>query len=140
MTIHYQQDVVAWANEQAALLRAGQFTELDLEQIAEEIVDVGRSEQRELENRLRVLLMHLLKWRHQPERRSNSWRLTIKVQRKDISRLLDRNPSLKTQFEQLLIDAFEIARLEAAAETGLPEQDFSVTCPYSVTDVLESDL
>lgn len=139
MTTLYQQDVIAWANEQAALLRAGRFAEIDREHIAEEIADVGRSEQRELENRLRVLLMRLLKWRHQPERRSDSWRLTIKAQRKDIGRLLDRNPSLKAQLGKLLIEAFEMARLEAAAETGLPEHDFSATCPYSIADVLETE-
>ena len=73
MNTNYETDVVAWANEQARLIRAGKFDQLDLEHLAEEIEDVGKSEQRELASRMAVLLMHLLKWKFQPERRSKSW-------------------------------------------------------------------
>lgn len=69
----YEQDVAAWAEQQAALIRAGQFERLDLVHIAEEIEDVGKSEQRELANRMAVLLAHLLKWQFQPERQSCPW-------------------------------------------------------------------
>lgn len=81
-TISYDADVVAWANEQARLIRAGRLDQLDLEHIAEEIEDVGKSEQRELASRMAVLIAHLIKWQYQPERPSNSWRRTIKEQRK----------------------------------------------------------
>ena len=80
----YDGDIVAWANEQVRLLRAGAFSELDIEHIAEEIEDVGKIEQRELAHRMSVLLAHLLKWQHQSERRGNSWRRTIKEQRRAI--------------------------------------------------------
>lgn len=90
MTERYETDVVAWANEQARFIRAGQFDLLDLEHIAEEIEDVGKSEQRELASRIAVLLAHLLKWQYQPDRRGASWRATIRTQRNLIEKRLNR--------------------------------------------------
>jgi hypothetical protein len=85
MGTSYEKDVVAWAKEQAALLRAGKLSAIDVEHIAEEIEDVGKSEQRELVNRMAVLLAHLLKWQFQPDRRGASWMRTIDAQRADIA-------------------------------------------------------
>ena len=86
---NYEADIMAWAQEQARLLRARRFDALDIEHLAEEIEDVGKSEQRELENRMAVLLAHLLKWQHQPARRGSSW-ATIRHQRQRIGRRLER--------------------------------------------------
>ena len=83
-TVSYENDIVAWANQQAWLVRNKRFDLLDLEHIAEEIEDVGRSEQRELASRMAVLLQHLLKWQYQPARQGTSWQLTIKTQRERI--------------------------------------------------------
>ena len=69
----YDRDIIAWANEQTRLLREGRLDQLDIEHIAEEIEDVGKSEQRELASRMAVLIAHLIKWRYQPERRGGSW-------------------------------------------------------------------
>ena len=80
MTAHYEADIVAWASEQARLLRSGRFDLLDTEHIAEEIEDVGKSEQRELASRMAVLLCHLIKWCYQPARQGASWLATIKTQ------------------------------------------------------------
>src|ERR1700684_4714536 len=91
----YDRDFYAWANEQVALLRAGKLAQADLEHIAEEIESMGRTEKRELISRLTVLLLHLLKWRFQPEFRSRSWRLSIDGQRLDIEDLLKDNASLR---------------------------------------------
>ncbi len=91
----YETDIVAWAREQAALLRSGQLSALDIEHIAEEIEDVGKSEKRELASRMAVLLAHLLKWQHQPGRRGSSWTRTLKEQRKAIAAALRQTPSLK---------------------------------------------
>jgi hypothetical protein len=85
MGTRYEQDVVAWANEQAALLRAGKLSAIDVEHVAEEIEDLGKSEQRELASRMPVLLAHLLKWQCQPARRSKSWQYTIRTQRKEVA-------------------------------------------------------
>ena len=92
----YNHDVVLWAREQAALLRAGRLAELDIANIAEEIEDVGKAEQRELASRMAVLLMHLLKWAFQPGKRTRSWLLTIKEQRRGVLLALQDTPSLKT--------------------------------------------
>jgi hypothetical protein len=94
-TRKYESDFYAWANEQATLLREGRFAEADVENIADEIESLGRSEKRDLVNRLAVLLAHLLKWQFQPVWRGKSWRLTIKEQRRRLSEHLDENPSLK---------------------------------------------
>ena len=99
-TVKYDQDIVAWANEQAALLRAGRYELLDIEHIADEIEDVGKSEQRELISRMAVLLAHLLKWQHQPERRGRSWQLTISAQRGDIADALEETPSLRAKLDE----------------------------------------
>ena len=90
----YDKDVVAWANEQAALLRSGRFNELDIEHIADEVEDVGKSERRELFSRMSQLISHLLKWKYQPERRGRSWRNSIRFQRSAISKHLKDMPSL----------------------------------------------
>ena len=136
MTTAYSTDVVAWASEQARLIRAGRFVLLDLEHIAEEIEDVGKSEQRELANRMAVLLAHLLKWQYQPERQGNSWARTIKEQRKGVLYRLDETPSLKNKLtETKWWDAvWADAVAQATSETGidtLPE-----ICPWSEAEVL----
>jgi len=135
----YQQDIVAWAKEQARLIRAGRFDLLDLEHIADEIDDVGKSEARELESRMAVLIGHLLKYQHQPERRSTSWALTIKEQRKRIVLRLKRTPSLKAFFieDERFDDAYLDGRLIAEKETGM--DDLPITCPWSIDEVLSPD-
>ncbi len=117
----YETDVIAWANEQAALLRAGRFSELDIEHISDEVEDVGKSEQRELMSHMVVLLSHLLKWKFQPERRGASWEKTIKAQRLEIALSLKESPSLKSKIEddgwQEVVWAKAVA--QAVSETGL---------------------
>jgi len=98
MGTRYEQDVVAWANEQATLLRAGNLSAIDIKHIAEEIEDLGKSEQRELMSRMSVLLTHLLKWEFQPSRRSKSWQFTIRTQRKEVAYVLSEAPSLSGKF------------------------------------------
>mgnify|MGYP003376118528 CR=1 FL=1 len=136
MKTSYETDVVAWANEQAALIRAGRFDQLDLTHIAEEIEDVGKSEQRELASRMAVLLAHLLKWKFQPAKRSKSWELTIKNQRVAIAKRIKRTPSLQPMFTdtEWIEDMWGDALDQATKETGL--DTFSEVCPWSMADVL----
>lgn len=119
----YDTDILAWAGEQAELLRARQWNALDLEHIAEEIEDVGKHEKNELASRLAVLICHLLKWTVQPERRGASWRATIKVQRERVARRLQRTPSLKHCLNDAdrLQDAWDDALVQAYAETGVAD-------------------
>jgi len=132
----YETDIIAWANEQAELLRSGRLSELDIAHLAEEIEDVGKSEQRELASRLAVLLAHLLKWRYQPERRGSSWQRAIKEQRRAIAARIAETPSLKaalanpTWIECVWADA--LAR--AVDETGLDL--FPEDCPWTTDQVL----
>ena len=134
----YEEDIMAWAQEQAHLLRAGQFSALDIEHLAEEIEDVGRSEQRELASRMAVLLAHLLKWQYQPERRGASGEVTIGGQRERIIRRLRQTPSLKATLNDPdgWADAGFDARMEAAKETGIEIQVFPPVCPWTVDPVL----
>lgn len=129
----YDQDFYAWANEQAALLRAGNLAAVDIALIAEEIESLGRTEKRELISRLAVLLTHLLKWQHQPERRGKSWLSTIKVQRRD---LVD-NPSLKSQVTDALINAYGNAIITAAGELDTDEETFPASCPWSFGQIMD---
>ncbi|MCC5625460.1 DUF29 domain-containing protein [Nostoc sp. CHAB 5715] len=134
----YKGDFYAWLYKSAELLRRRQFSELDLEQIAEELEGMARSDKRQLINRFAVLLAHLLKWQYQSEKRSKSWERTIKEQRKRISLLLEDSPSLRHEIEQKLADAYEIAVLSAANETGLDEDYLPESCEYTLDEVLNS--
>lgn len=138
-TTNHDQDFYRWTQEQADLLRAKRFSEIDLEHLAEEIEEMGRSERRALESRLKVLLTHLLKWQHQPSHRGRSWMLTIKEQRRSLAHLLKANPSLRNHLDDLLQDAYELAILAAARETGLDETVFPQICPWQVAQVLDID-
>ena len=133
----YERDFVAWTERQAALLRAGDVSALDLEHLAEEIESVGSSERRELRSRLVRLLQHLLKWRFQPELRCRSWATTIRVQRDDIAGILEDSPSLRPRVTHILPQAYRRGRDQALDETGLfalPEE-----CPWTAEQVLSQD-
>lgn len=132
----YETDVFAWANEQAALIRARRFDLLDIENIAEEILDVGKSEKREIASRMIVLLGHLLKWKHQPGKRGSSWERTIRTQRKDVLYCLKEAPSLKPQLSnsEWMDLVWNKAVALAENETGL--DDFPEICPWDMNDVL----
>ena len=135
----YEQDFYAWANEQAALLRAGKLDSADVENIAEEIESMGRSEKRELVNRLAVLLLHLLKWRYQPGLRGNIWRGSIEEQRLRLDEHLKDNPSLKAQIGSAMVTAYRLASVQADRETGLARATFPQDCPFTVDQVMADD-
>ncbi len=134
-TSKYDTDFYAWTNEQAALLRAGRLSEVDVAHVAEEIESIGRGERRELVSRLAVLLLHLLKWAQQPDRRSKSWRLTIEEQRRQLARHLRDDPSLAASLDEAMRDAYGDAVLRAERETELPRDMFPWSCPWSFEQV-----
>ena len=135
----YDQDFYAWANEQAALLRAGKLSAADIEHIAEEIESMGKAEKRELVSRLTVLLLHLLKWQFQPGRRGSSWDATITVQRDDITDHLRDNPSLKAKIGAAITDAYRKAAILVTGETGLARSTFPADCPWSFDQIMSAD-
>lgn len=133
----YERDYYAWLSTNAELLRHGKLSDIDAENIAEELETMGRREKRELISRLTVLLVHLLKWQFQPSRRSKSWQNTILLQRSDVDDLLDESPSLQGELDNILSRAYTRAKLIAEDETGLDRTVFPETCPYSVDSVLD---
>jgi hypothetical protein len=134
----YEKDFYAWANEQAALLRAGNLAAADIENIAEEIESMGRSEKRELVSRLAILLLHLLKWQFQPELRGNSRRLSVEIQRHRLASHLKDNPSLKSRLTEAITEAYGLAILEAARETGRSKISFPPTCPWAFEQMMDA--
>ena len=137
--INYDADFYGWTQEQAAFLKAGKLTELDIENLIEEVETMGRSEKRELDSRLTVLLIHLLKWQYQPVRRGRSWQLTIEGQRLNFSETLDENPSLKPQFDTILKKAYAKSILKASQETALDERIFPSVCPWTLSQILDDN-
>jgi len=136
----YERDIYSWALRQAALLRAGRYGELDVENIAEELETLARTEFKSLVSALRVLIMHLLKWDYQPERRSRSWALTITVQRSELSDVLKDNPGLKPRIGEAVERAYRRARLEAAMETSLKPETFPQNCPYDLATLTSREI
>lgn len=135
----YEKDVAAWSSEQARLLRAGRFDLIDIEHVAGEIEDVGKSEQRELASRMAILLAHLLKWQYQPERQGASWEKTIKAQRKEIQYVLDESPSLRPKLQETkwLDMIWATAVAQAVGETNL--DCFPDACPWTMEDEVLSE-
>ncbi|MEA3643411.1 MAG: DUF29 domain-containing protein [Lamprobacter sp.] len=136
---HDDTDYLHWLQTQVSHLRTGRLEYLDREHLIEELEGMSRSERRQLRNRLIVLMMHLLKLEHQPEKRSRSWSVTIITQRNDIKLLLRDSPSLKSTLPAALMETYPRARQEAADETGLPLTTFPETLPFSLEQVLDED-
>src|SRR5437868_6375670 len=133
----YDRDLYSWAVEQAALLRAGRIAEADALNIAEEIDDVGNELYFRLESALRVILAHLLKWDHQPRRRTRSWWASVNVQRNHVRRILQKNPGLKPRIPEAVREAYRDARIQASAQTRLNMRTFPVRCPYTFGEIME---
>ena len=134
----YHTDFYRWTQQQAQLIRSGNLEALDLDNILEEIESMGRSERRQLGHRLDVLLMHLLKWHFQPEHRSSSWEGSIKEQRYRITRLLNANPSLKPDIADIMVEAYQAARITAFKETGIDVDSFPEVCPWSFAEIVDN--
>jgi len=135
----YETDFYGWIQRQAQTLRAGNLAALDVENLIEEIESMGRSEKRELESRLEVLLMHLLKWQYQPERRGKSWQLTIEGQRDRLAGHLRENPSLQDKLPACVQEAYRHAKREAIKETGLPAATFPSECPWTFEQAMDEN-
>jgi hypothetical protein len=134
-----EDDLYLWCHEQAELLRQHRFNEADLPNIIEELESMGRSDRFRLLSNYTVLLAHLLKWRHQPQRRSVSWELTIAEHRRRITKQLDMSPSLASRASDLIGEAYPDARRQAAIETRLPPADFSAQCPFTLEQIRDID-
>jgi Domain of unknown function DUF29 len=131
----YEEDFAAWAEAQAEALRSGRLDALDLEHLAEEIGDLSKREQDATESHLETLVMHLLKWRYQPDQRTRRWEATIKVARRKIAKLLRRSPSLRRDLPAALGEVYPNAGIRAGAATGLAEDAFPDALPFTLDQV-----
>ena len=132
----YASDPYAWALEQASYLRAGAWSQLDTHHLADEIEDVAGTERHRLTSFFRIILLHLLKWDYQPELRSRSWTVSIRIQRMAADDQIEDCPSLKPQIARLIERAYRRARIEAANETNLDEGTFPADCPYDYDTIM----
>lgn len=133
----YAADFYAWTQQQVKLLKAQPWQGLDVQNLIEELEDLGRRERQELRNCLAVLLGHLLKWQFQPQQRSNSWLATLREQRDQVSLLLNENPSLKPYLPEALTIAYKLGLNIAVRETGLSYETFPLECPFLLEEVLD---
>jgi hypothetical protein len=139
MSETYERDFYAWANEQAELLRAGRLGDADIAHIAEEIESMGRTEKRELINRLALLMQHLLKWQYHPDRRGKTWRVTISNNRKRLTSHLADNLSLKSRLAAAIEEGYGYAWADASVETNLDDSIFPKLCPWSFEQMMDPD-
>jgi hypothetical protein len=135
----YERDFYSWSQEQARLIRAGRLDAIDRENVAEEIESLGREQFNKLESALRVLLIHILKWDHQPNLRSRSWTLSIAAQRVEIDDIIGDNPGLKPRIDEAVGRAYRKARIAAARETDLELETFPERCPYGWDDIINRE-
>jgi hypothetical protein len=126
----YDADYYGWIEDQVALLKAGRLSEIDTQNIAEEIKDIGTRQYDHLERATRALIYNLLKWDLQPDRRSPSMVLSIDAHRDQLTRLLDRNPSLAADLSEAIAEAYVYAIYDVMRDTDLPRSGFSPECPY----------
>jgi hypothetical protein len=134
----YDRDFYEWTRKNAQLLREGRLSEIDTDNLIEELETMGRSEKRAFVNHLAVLLAHLLKWERQPGLRSKSWRYTIREQRAQVADILDDNPSFKHSLDELLLKAYGKSIVRVVKETGLDEDNFPATCPYEPDEIMDT--
>jgi hypothetical protein len=137
LNVTYDQDLVRWARETAELIREGCWQAVDVEHLAGELEDLSKSERRAIASQLVRLLLHLLKWQHHPERRSDSWLDSITDARLQIELAIQDSPSLRSYPLQVLAQSYQRARHSAAMQTGRLLTTFPETCPYRFDQLLD---
>lgn len=135
----YESDYYTWLVTQVEILKKGDLNKMDINNIIEELEEMGRSEKRALESYLVVIVTHLLKWKYQPECRSSGWRGSINVSRGKLERLLRDSPGLKSKIDEIYEGAYKYSRRDAISETGLNDDKFPSDNPFSLVNVLDLD-
>ena len=135
----YDQDYYLWIMKTIELLNKKKFSELDLTNLVEEIEDMGKSEKKSITSNLRILLMHLLKYKYQSDKQTNSWLFTIVEHRKRLQEAFKVSPSLRRYYKEVFLDCYQDARELASAETGLSIEIFSEVCPFTPEEALNSN-
>ncbi|EAZ89912.1 DUF29 domain-containing protein [Crocosphaera chwakensis] len=135
----YDQDFNLWLETTINSLKEGKLLEIDYDNLIEELEDMGKSEKNALKSNLKILLMHLLKYKYQANKITNSWRYTITEHRQRIRDSLENSPSLNPFLREIFDKSYEDARRLAADETGLPINQFPQDCPFVLDDILNLD-
>ena len=132
----YLEDYGEWITAQIELLRDGQFDELDLEHLVEEIEGLSRSNFDAFKSAIRIVIIHMLKWDIQAEYRTRSWATSINGHRIRVAEALDESPSYKSRVEEAVRKAYRLARYHAAKETRLPLERFPELCPFTFDEIM----
>ncbi|WP_017315197.1 DUF29 domain-containing protein [Mastigocladopsis repens] len=135
----YLTDFNAWIDQTAQFLRERRWHEIDVEHLIQEVEDLGKSERRGIASQLTRLLLHLLKWQYQPQRRSDSWLDSITDARTQIELAIEDSPSLKNYPAEKLEESYQRARHQAAKQTNMQISAFPEECPYPLELVLDED-
>lgn len=135
LSVLYERDETAWLEAMSGLAASGRFAEMDYRHLSEYLADMAKRDRREVFSRLVVLLTHLLKWEHQPERRCGSWRGTIREQRRELRQLLESG-TLRNHAESVLVEAYAEARRQAADETEVSLDVFPSEDSRSLDELL----
>lgn len=135
----YEQDFYLWLENTAQLLEEKKFSELDMENLIEEIKDMGRNQKDALESNLIIVILHLLKWKYQPNKRSRSWQSSIFEHRRRLHKALKNSPSLKPYFREVFNECYQDGRKQASIETGLSLKVFPLESPFKIEEVLDED-
>lgn len=134
----YEKDFSAWSEQQSRLLLEKRWDEIDLEHLAEEVIDLSTFTRHTLRGHLRILLMHLLKYTFQPELRSRSWSCSIAEARDQIEAVLDENHSLIKTLPEILGKTYTFATRKASRETGMDIEAFPKECPWTIEEILDT--
>ena len=134
-TTIYETDFYLWTQQQADLLRRGDLAALDIENLIEEVESMGKGDRRSVRSHLANIILHLLKWRYQSERRSNSWSDSMDNGREEITWILKDSPSLKPQLQIFVDEMYASARRKASREIGLPLTAFPEECPFTLEQI-----
>lgn len=135
----YNRDFYLWLEETLKLLREGRLAEIDVKNLIEEIEDMGKSQKQAVRSNLIVVLMHLIKYKYQPERRSGSWKYTIREHRRRLTEAFEDSPSLRNYCMEVFDKCYQSARKEAADETELPLKTFPPESPFTLEKTLNED-
>jgi hypothetical protein len=138
-SVLYEQDYYLWIKNTAQLLQQDRLSELDIANLIEEIEDMGKSERRAVESNLDIILMHLLKYKYQPLKRSNSWLSTIFEHRKRLQRIFKDSPSLKSYVREIFDECYQNARKMASLETSMLIDTFPMESPFEIEQSLDHD-
>jgi hypothetical protein len=134
----YETDETAWLEESSRMIREGRLQELDYPHLSEYLQDMAKRDRREVRSRLVQLIAHLLKWQHQPDQRSASWKRTIFNQRTELTGILE-SKTLRNHAAEILAEVYKLAVKGAADETSLPSTSFPATCPFTIDQILDYD-